>query len=352
VSKGKREREARRLEKEAQRARHHLVPRFYLNRFAGEDERLAAIRRGTAAMHVTSTEKLCAQADFYSYIDVDGRKSSQLETFLAGFEGEAAPAFERIAAAPSATPSDKDRALVLDFIAFQVGRSRRFRHQYNALADFGRKLMLSFESKDRDEARERLRSRLGHEPSEEDLQRWLDALENLDDFTFEPHQNESLMAGLQMGPEVVAGLAGRRWIVLRMSEPILVTSDEPVTLWNQPRREDSFYGRGLLNSDEVRLPLDRQHMLVLTLEEPPSRLREELVPPRFARDMNRLTTSSAYEWVFAHPSYTDLPTVQEWAREAPSRAMHAEAFGEEKVIEPRPPVSRTMWRKKAQGPVR
>jgi hypothetical protein len=115
-----------------------------------------------------------------------------------------------------------------------------------------------------------------------------------------------------------------------------------VTLWNRPRPEDSFLGRGILNSDEVRLPLDRHHMLVLTLEEPPALIGE--VPSLYARDMNRLTAASAYEWVFAHPTHEDMPAVQQWAREAPPRGMMANAFGEEKVIEPRPPVSRTLWR--------
>ena len=231
---------------------------------------------------------------------------------------------------------------MLNFIAFQVGRSRRFRHQYNALADFGHKLMLSMESKDSDEARERLRSVLGRDPDDDELQQWLDTLENPDDFIFEPHQNESLVAGMKVGAEVLDALAARPWIVLEMSEPILITSDEPVTLWNRPRPEDGFYGRGLLNSDEVRLPLDRHHMLVLTLEEPPK--RSGVVPQVFGRDMNRLTAASAYEWVYAHPTNADLRAVQEWARDAPPRAMQANAFGEEKVIAPRPPVSRKMWR--------
>jgi len=342
VSKGKRNRDARRIETDAQRARHHLVPRFYLNRFADEGARLAAIQRGTGSMHVASTDKLCAQADFFSYIDVGGRKSSELETFLAGFEGQAAPAFERITAEPTATPSEDDRALVLNFIAFQFGRSRRFRHQYNALADFGHKLMLSMESKDPEEARERLRSALGRDPNDDELQQWLDALERPDDFLFEPHQNESLMVGLEVGAKVLDSLAARPWVLLRMTDPVLITSDEPVTLWNRPRAEDPFSGRGIANSDEVRLPLDRQHMLVLTLEEPPKRSGE--VPPPYARDMNRLTAASAYEWVYAHPSNADLRAVQEWAREALPRAMRANAFGEEKVIKPRPPVSRAMWR--------
>ena len=338
VSKGKRNREERRRASVARR--HHLVSRFYLNRFADDHERLAAIRGGTGATHVASTEKLCAQVDFYSYIDVEGEKSGELEMFLAKFESEAAPAFERIASAPTATPSEDDRALILNFIAFQVGRGRYFRHQYNALADFGYKLMLSFESKDRDEARERLRYLTGRDPDDEELAVWLETLEKPDDYVIEPHSNESLMAGLQVGAEMLDSLAARPWIVLRMGEPILITSDEPVTLWNRQRPEDAFYGRGIANSDEVRLPLDQHHMLVLTLEEPPK--RKGAVPPLFARDMNRLTASSANEWVFAHPSNADLSVVAQWAGEAPPRALRANVFGEEKTIEPRPPLSRSL----------
>jgi hypothetical protein len=341
VIKGKRNRDERR-ETDPQRAVNHLVPRFYLNRFADDNKRLAAVQRGTGATHIASTEKLSAQADFYSYIDVHGDKSSDLETILSKFESQAAPAFERIAAAPTATPTEEDRGLILNFIAFQVGRSRRFRHQYNAMADFGQKLMLSMESKDPSDARERLRAAMDRDPTDGEVQQWLEMLEDPDKLVFEPHQNEGLMAGLHVGAEVLAALVARRWIILRMSEPILVTSDEPVTLWSRPRRDDSFYGRGLGNADEVRLPLDRHHMLVLLLEEPPK--RSGAVPPLFARDMNRLTATSAYEWVYAHPTNADLRAIRDWTREAPPRAIQADAFGEKKVIEPLPPVSRKMWR--------
>jgi hypothetical protein len=83
-------------------------------------------------------------------------------------------------------------------------------------------------------------------------------LEKPEDYTIEPHSNESLMAGLHLGAEMLDSLAARPWVVLRLSEPMFVTSDEPLTLWNRPRAQNAFDGRGIANSDEVRLPLDRE----------------------------------------------------------------------------------------------
>jgi hypothetical protein len=308
-----------------------------LNRFADDRLHLAAIRRGTGAMHVASTEKLCAQVDFYSVVDTTGQKSNELEAILAKFEAHVAPAIERMTAAPTATPSQDDRALMLNFIAFQVGRGRWFRHQYNALADLGYKLMLSVEPREREAARERLAEIQGREPQDEELEAWLDLLGNPDDIVLEPHANESLVAGLRLGPEILDSLARRPWVVLRTNEP-LVTSDEPVTLWNRPRQEDAFIGRGIANSDEVRLPLDRDHMLVLPLRAPSERSGDVTAP--FIRDMNRLTSTAAHEWVFAHPEHPELSAVADWAREAPQRAIRANVFGEEKLIYPKPHTKR------------
>lgn len=338
MSKGKRLREEHRRESQAKR--HHMVPEFYLRRFADEHGRLAAIRRGTGAMHVASTEKLCVQAGFYTYIDTEGAASTELEDFLATFEGQAAPVFERIVAQATGAPSEDDRALLLNFIAFQVGRGRYFRHQYNALTDFMHKVMLAEETRDRDAIRARWIERLGEEPTAEDIDGWLHMLDNPDDYVFEPHANESIMAGLHLGAELVDMLAARPWIVLRMEQPVLFTSDEPVVTWSRPRPEDAFVGRGFLNADEIRLSLDPQHMLVLPAEHPSA--RSGAVPLPYARSMNQWATAWAHEWVYVHPQHPELGAIQEWAREMPLRQIQANAFGEEKTIPPRASVARNV----------
>ena len=212
MSEGKRNREARRAERTARR--NHLVPRFYLARFGDQHGRLAAIRRGTGAMHVASAKKLCAEVDFYTFVDVEGKESDELEDLLARFESQAAPAFGRVTVGPRVpTPSDDDRALILNFIGFQVARGRYFRHQYNAMADFMIKLMQESESRDPGLARDRLRQVMGEEPDDGDLDAWLDRLNNPDGYTFEPHMNESIQAGLNVGARVVDALAPRPWVV-------------------------------------------------------------------------------------------------------------------------------------------
>jgi hypothetical protein len=61
-------------------------------------------------MHVASAKKLCAEVDFYTYVDVEGEESDELEDLLARFESQAAPAFDRVTVGLRVpTPSDDDR---------------------------------------------------------------------------------------------------------------------------------------------------------------------------------------------------------------------------------------------------
>jgi hypothetical protein len=316
-------------------SRHHLVPQFYLRRFADEHGRLAAIRRGTGASHVASIEKVAAEVGFYTYVDLEGEESGAIEEMFGQFESHFAPAIDRVLADPKAMPAAEDHALILSFISFQVGRGRWHRQQYNALVDFGMKLTLEMESRDPEDARARLREVMGREPDEGDLAAWLEMLERPDDFEFEPHPNESLKVALDVSSKLFEeALAPRHWVITRFKEPELITSDEPVARWNRPRPEDAFVGRGLGNSDEVRLPLDRHHVLTLALEEPPANLNYLGVGEPFTTDQIRLTAASAHEWVFAHPQHPRLKEIAQWAREAPLRRVEVNKFGERVTITP------------------
>jgi hypothetical protein len=90
--------------------------------------------------------------------DVEGETSTALETVLSDFENLAAPAFERVCAAPDRLPGDEDRATILTFMAFQFWRGRRFRHHYNAMPEYLMKMMLSMDTRDRDMIRQLLQS--------------------------------------------------------------------------------------------------------------------------------------------------------------------------------------------------
>jgi len=117
----------------------------------------------------------------------------------------------------------------------------------------------------------------------------------------------------------------------------MVVTDEPITMWSAPRPEDQFLGRGIATSDEIRLPLDRSHMLFLTGERPPVTFAEVSDP--YVTDMNRLSAASAHEWVFTHPGHPSLDQIVTWAREAPFQEIHVHDGGKTTILRPGVPRS-------------
>jgi len=77
---------------------------------------------------------------------------------------------------------------------------------------------------------------------------------------------------------------------------VFLTSDSPVVLWSKP----GPYGIGFGTADEIRLSLDRRHVLVLVWE---SRGAERIVraTPTFVAHQNRRTARHGYRHYFQHP---------------------------------------------------
>jgi len=55
-------------------ARHHRVPRFYLERFANERLQIATVDRRTGERRTAAIRETAAEKDFYTAINTDGEK--------------------------------------------------------------------------------------------------------------------------------------------------------------------------------------------------------------------------------------------------------------------------------------
>lgn len=247
-----------------------------------------------------------------------------LEKALADMEGLAKHAFDNVLAAPGQVPGLGDQIAIVTFIAFQVVRGSAFRAIYNKLRDYAwREFELTAHSRSREELREQIKNRHGVDPSETDLDRLLEMIGHPERFAIEPHQNESIKAALSAVPEVFEVLLPRTWNMVRFDEPVLVISDEPVSRWSKPRPPDPFWtGGGIADCDEVRLPVDPNHMLVLTLNRKPFDPGVFLTAASdWARNMNYPTIQHGHRWVLAHPDHPRLDLVDEIARTAPRRGV-------------------------------
>ena len=77
-------------------ARHHRVPRFYLERFANERLQIATVDRRTGARRTASIRETAAEKDFYTAINTEGAKDGKSEHLLSHIEGNAARAIKNI----------------------------------------------------------------------------------------------------------------------------------------------------------------------------------------------------------------------------------------------------------------
>ncbi len=99
--------------------RHHLLPQFYLRRFASAGEQIRVVARDGSKSFITSVAKAAAETDFYT-VETKNGPSQELEKLLSQVEDLGASAIEQTIA--SFPPSPEVRVNLATFIAFQFTR--------------------------------------------------------------------------------------------------------------------------------------------------------------------------------------------------------------------------------------
>jgi Protein of unknown function (DUF4238) len=118
-------------------ARHHRVPRFYLERFANERMQITTVDRRTHARRTAAIRETAAEKDFYTAINTEGAKDGKTEHLLSHIEGNAARAIKNILnpVFPLFPPRQQDRADLCLFLAFQKVRGKLTRKRIEMLGD-------------------------------------------------------------------------------------------------------------------------------------------------------------------------------------------------------------------------
>jgi len=243
--------------------RHHFVPKFYLRRFANNDDQLLVTEAHHGGRQWTSAvSDVAVVGDFYTILLDDGSPSYLIEHILGAAEGEAQGAIARASFGVLFPPSPMDRVNLSMFLALQAVRGPGPRRNAEALGDLVTKMQLSLIHDD-DTARSYLREALDEEPDDDTVSSFMADLAD-PDFEVIPHQNQAISLMLDSALEVASALLARRWMIGRFAKPCLITSDHPVTLYQHPMKRIPGVGVGLANADEVWFPLDRKHVLVLS----------------------------------------------------------------------------------------
>ncbi|WP_170854249.1 DUF4238 domain-containing protein [Microlunatus flavus] len=279
-------------------SRHHIVPRFLLERFASTDKRLRVRSRVDGTASVRSIGDLAVR-DFYTSVTTDTGLDSSLESLLSIVEGRAAhilrqhldyPAFSR------ARPFTLEERSALDlFVASQAIRGMRIRRGLEVVTDYTVKL-------------------LNHDKiSEDDIQ----------NTEFLPHSNDHLKMFGSLVERVAESLRKRSTSLLQLEKPLLIIGDEPVILESEKvgpieggRSEakvepEEFVnvegGLGFGNADVVLLPVSSSAVLLYgppNHQGLPTALELGGEEARLiAEEINWKVAYAAIDWVAANPSH-------------------------------------------------
>ena len=279
-------------------ARHHIVPKFLLARFASAGGQLRVRNRADSKESVRSISDLAVR-DFYTAVTKSAVLDSSLESLLSAVEGGTAEILRqhldfRAFARPRAFTSE-ERATLDAFVAMQAVRGMRTRRSIEVITDYTVKLL------NQDKI------------AEEDIQ-------NTD---FIPHPNDHLKMFGNLAEHAELVLKSRTAAMIRLDKPLLIIGDEPVLIANdqdetgrQPRARPNMTsgefvplgsGGGFANAEVIMLPVAPSAALIYG---PPDfdRIPAELQltgaeAESFASEHNELIIESAIDWVAASPDH-------------------------------------------------
>ncbi|MGD8168540.1 DUF4238 domain-containing protein [Herbiconiux sp. P16] len=279
-------------------ARHHVVPRFLLARFAS-DGQLRVRRRADGVASTRSISDLAVR-DFYTAVTIGGELDSSLESLFSVVETETAQILRQhldLRSFSHPRPiSREERATIDTFVAMQAVRGMRTRRMLETTADYTVKFLN--------------RGRLSEEDTEE--------------LMFLPHPNDHLkMLGL-LADNIENNLKDRPISIVRLDRPMMITGDEPVVLSQAPSDSPfvmgqhyfvhlQAHGRGFATAEAVLLALSPSAALLYG----PSGLESQRFEMTFrsqeatgfAREHNDLVMAGSVDWLAAspeHPTFVNM----------------------------------------------
>lgn len=266
----------------------HTVPRFYLSAWADDEKKIACLNRTTGYRSARSPKRTTIQEDFYTLELDSGEMSYVIENMMAWVEDSAARAIRQIIETPEAVEDIGVRDAMSAFIGFQMVRGLEQREWLKQSVDYYEKFMLK--QLDTEEAVANRLVEVGIEPTAENVAEYLDLCKNIDDFSFDPHRNHAVQHMLGVACSMMEFVFCEcRWHLVKLSRPLLVTTDQPVTKVRQP-----FHAR---RATELLFPLGPSHLLVL---------QDKLASPWRQEDSwvtSRHLATFAHRYVFGRRDY-------------------------------------------------
>lgn len=284
--------------------RHHVVPKFYLKRFANKADQITAFHPEDFRRYTTSVEKVGVEGHFYSIPTEDGYDTIVEET-LSKLESIAAIDLAKLADGRSSTMPAFRRKLSF-FMAVQFVRGRRpryamtdlYKQLFKKIAQFSTPQMIQAELKRQgEEITIEEASKIAAVGQDPTLQVELpaDALINAAEI-------------FKQGEQLIPAFYRRGWTILEFDDPVLLTSDEPVA--QGVVAEAPHMPAGVGNADSIAFPLDPHRALLM--------MREDIdnIPHKRAKgtadlatSINQIVALRAAKQVFFHPDTDPLTPI-------------------------------------------
>jgi len=213
-------------------SRHHTVPRLLLKRWANKSLQVQTYSRIEGRFATRNVNDLAIK-DFYTFIDLAGRKDSSMESILnAGVEKPAAAVLNDLLGNPFAAPRTarvSDLATLAQFAAFQVVRTARHRRESELHAEWLAKTMAQGQIADA-----RLR-----------------------EIVVTPHQNDAIRRMGDAAYQFMGLFACRPLALVLLDRPRLLIGDDPV-LVNPGPKDDTHVADCFLTDAQISARMARE----------------------------------------------------------------------------------------------
>jgi uncharacterized protein DUF4238 len=248
-----------------QRARdHHLIPEFYLARFAGPDGQLLVTDKQLDSRKLIHPRVLMKQRDYYTIETIEG-PSDAIEKWLSKVEGATAEALRRIDAG-AFPPRDEDLGVLSMFVALQLLRGQYLQSMLDDMAQQTTEMTAKILTSIPDAMRAALYRVQGQMPSDEEIQgqqaELTRALEEKRVAATVP-RTATIDAMLNALPMVAGIVAQRSWTLIECDAPVFIAADVPVALWSAPLSNGRMMPVGFATADEVTFAIDGYRCILL-----------------------------------------------------------------------------------------
>lgn len=281
--------------------RHHIVPRFYLERFADERNQLRQVWLPGDRRHNTTVTNATVVSDYYNLVDDAGELDDFWEQQFSAIEGRAAEAIRAVVERGEDGSDPETRYAISVFLALQHLRSSSIRDQAAELRSAFLKLQTAILGIEK--LREVMEEGLGRDVGDGELDaEWQDLTQPGGTQIVVPVADHIAHIVDLIDPATEQFMVSG-WTVWRFASGGLITSDTPVTIVRAAGHPPGW-GVGLATAGGFTVPLSRDVALTVDVTKssdsaaPEMELLDELATTMF---FNMATANTARKILLTHP---------------------------------------------------